>query len=98
MIGYSERAQRQVLELLLHYENLDRIEAVRNLIAALQQAEARIERAPQDGSRAPRPYPGLAGLGYDWIKSGRYWVAYSRGDPPVIAAVFYESADIPNRI
>jgi len=46
LIEYSQVAQRQLFELLRHYEELDRTEAVRNLIAALEQAEARIERTP----------------------------------------------------
>jgi hypothetical protein len=30
-----------------------------------------------------------------WIKVGRYWFRYAVIDPPVIVAVFYETADIP---
>ena len=98
MTEYSWRAQRQLFDLLLHYEGLDRTDAVRNLIAAMSQVEVSIERKPDAGLAAPRPYPSLARLGYAWIKSGSYWVAYSRGAPPVIVAVFHESADIPNRV
>jgi plasmid stabilization system protein ParE len=98
LIEYSQRAQRQLFELLLHYEKLDRTEAVRNLIAAMAQVEASIERKPDAGLPAPRPYPSLARLGYAWTKSGSYWVAYSRSAPSVIVGVFHESADIANRV
>jgi hypothetical protein len=32
------------------------------------------------------------------VKAGRYWIAYSTKQPPVIVAVFYETADIPGRL
>jgi hypothetical protein len=32
------------------------------------------------------------------VKAGRYWVAYLTTSPPVIAAVFYDAADIPCRL
>jgi len=40
----------------------------------------------------------LARKGHAWIKAGRYWGAYDTTTPPVIVAVFYEAADIPNRL
>jgi plasmid stabilization system protein ParE len=43
---YSPDAERQIDELRRHYRERDRPEAVRNLIAALTEAEARIERNP----------------------------------------------------
>jgi plasmid stabilization system protein ParE len=98
LIEYSRRAERQLAVLLLHYDKLGRTEAVANLLAAMKQAQTRIGRAPGSGLQAPRPYPELATLNYAWIKSGLYWVAYSRSNPPVIAAVFHDSADIPNRL
>ena len=53
---------------------------------------------PSAGSSAPRPYPDLARPGQAWIKSGRYWLAYSLTDPPVIVALFHDTADIPGRL
>ncbi len=68
------------------------------MIAALAEAEGRIELNPEDGLPAPRPYPVLRRAGRAWIKAGRYWVAYRISNPPVIVAVFFETADIPTRL
>lgn len=97
MIRLSTEAERQVVELLRHYARLGRLEAGRTLIAAIDQATAKIEREPGQGLAAPRPYPALARPGRAWTKAGRYWIAYSTGTPPVIVGVFYEAADIPGR-
>jgi hypothetical protein len=51
-----------------------------------------------DRTGAPRSYPEIARPGRLWIKSGRYWIAYSPNNPPVIVGVFYDTADIPGRI
>ena len=98
MIGYSARAERQIVALRHHYEDLGRTTAVCALIAALDEAEGRIERDPAAGLAAPRPYPKLARYGLAWIKSGRYWIAYSTGQSPVIVGVFFETANIPRRM
>ena len=97
MIGFTARAAQQFLELRQHYESLQRPEAVRGLIAALEQASRKIEANPEAGLAAPRPYPQLVRPGRAWVKSGRYWIAYNTTRPPVIAAVFYETANIPGR-
>ncbi len=47
--------------------------------------------APLSASRA-------AGPARAWVKAGRYWVAYNTTQPPVIVAVFYETANIPARL
>lgn len=98
MIAYTARALRQIDDLIRHYEDRERIEAIRGLSAALDEAEAKIAGNPAAGLAAPRPYPGLASKGRAWIKAGRYWIAYATATPPVIVAVFYEAADIPNRL
>ena len=67
-------------------------------IAALEDASRRIEANPAAGLVAPRPYPHVARPGRAWIKAGRYWIAYNTAHPPVIAAVFYETANIPGRL
>jgi plasmid stabilization system protein ParE len=95
---YSADAERQIDDLRQHYRERDRPEAVRNLISALVEAEARIERDPAAGLPAPRPYPSLARPGRAWIKVGRYYIAYSTTQPPVILAVFHETANIPGRL
>lgn len=98
MIGYTREAAQQVDDLRTHYEGRNRLEALRNLAAALNEAESRIERDPGAGLPAPRPYPVLSCAGRAWMKAGRYWIAYSLTSPPVILGVFFDAADIPRRI
>ena len=57
-----------------------------------------IAAEPRAGLLAPRPYPELRRAGRRWIIEGRYWIAYSLSSPPVISAVFYDTADIPGRL
>ena len=64
-------------------------------MAALDEADRRIEGNPSAGLTAPRPYPRLAQPGVLWVKAGRYWVYYTTTSPPVIVGVFYETANIP---
>jgi plasmid stabilization system protein ParE len=98
LIAYTARALRQIDDLIEHYEVRGRTEAIRALFSALDQAEGKIETNPAAGLPAPRPYPQLAHPGRKWLKAGRYWIAYNPTNPPVIVAVFYETADIPGRI
>lgn len=77
MIRLSRDAERQVTALLRHYKRLGRPEASRNLIAAIDDAVAHIERDPANGLLAPRPYPSLARTDRAWIQTGRYWISYS---------------------
>ncbi len=98
MIGLTALAQRQVAALRKNYEDKQRPEATRALIVAILAASDSIENNPAAGLSAPRPYPQLARPGRLWVKAGRYWVAYLTTDPPVIAAVFYDAADIPSRL
>jgi hypothetical protein len=67
-------------------------------LVALHDAERRIARDPAAGLPAPRPYPQVARPGRAWVKAGRYWVVYTITHPPVIAAVFYETVNIPARL
>ena len=97
MIGISPRARRQIAELRAYYLQELRLDAARNLLAAVRDAARRIEADPDAGLPAPRPYPALARPGQAWIKSGPYWIRYSTATP-TITAVFYESADIPGRL
>lgn len=98
MIPYTRRAARQVDDLLTHFMELERPEAMSNLLAALRDASTQIENAPGSGVPAPRPYPFLARPGRFWIKSGRYWVGYRRNPTLAIFAVFYDAANIPGRL
>jgi len=94
---YTPRAAKHVADLLRHYGDLERPEAMRTLLAALREASKTIESDPPAGLMAPRPYPRLAMPGRLWVKAGRYWVAYRRRPNLAIVAVLYETADIPNR-
>ena len=98
LIGFTAKALRQINTLRQHYEKLDRPEAVRNFIAAMQRAAERIEADPAAGLPAPRPYPELARPRRAWVQTGRYWALYRITKPPVIVAVFYDSANIPGRL
>jgi plasmid stabilization system protein ParE len=97
LIGLTARAERQFRELREHYEDLGRPEAIRGLIAALEEASREIERNPRAGLAAPRPYPHLVRPDRLWVKAGRYWIAYEP-TTPVIVGVFYETANIPRRL
>jgi plasmid stabilization system protein ParE len=99
LIDYTDEALEHVRDLRRHYESWDRAAAIRSLMRALAEAEARIELTPGVGLPAPRPYPQVARPGRAWIKSGRYWIVYTTTtSPPVIAGVFYDAADIPRRL
>jgi plasmid stabilization system protein ParE len=98
LIEYTRKAERHIDLLRQHYETHQRLEALRNLDVAIDDAETRIAYEPDAGLPAPRPYPFLARKGRAWIKAGRYWFAYSNTVPPVIVGVFYDTADIPNRV
>lgn len=97
MITLTPEAGDQVQALELYYIDQGRPQALRNLGYALAEASLIILNAPGRGLPAPRPYPELSASGLLWLKRGRYWIAY---DPagPVIAGVFFETDDIPNRI
>ena len=97
MIGLTTRAQRQFRELREHDEDFERPEATRGLIAALEEASRKIERNSTAGLPAPCPYPHLARPDRLWLKAGRYWIAYEPATP-VIVGVFYETANIPDRL
>jgi len=96
LISLTPEASGQILALERFYVDKQRPQALRNLGHALAEASLIIANAPERGIPAPRPYPNLAELGFLWLKRGRYWIAY---DPavPIIAGVFFDTDDIPNR-
>jgi plasmid stabilization system protein ParE len=98
LVEYAPGALRQVDDLLRYYEDRQRDGAADALRAALQAAERRIDERPNTGLPAPRPYRQLARPGVAWIKAGRYWVSYTTTSPPVIVAVYFETANIPGRL
>jgi len=98
VIAFSRRARKQLVELNRHFEERERPDAIRNLIAALRSALIAIEQDPDAGLPAPRPYPQLARQGTVWVKAGRYWIGYRRRPKLTIVAIFYETANIPGRL
>ena len=94
MIVFTPEAALQVRELYQHYEDRDRPEASRGLATALEAAWQKIVTNPAIGLPAPRPYPHLSRPGRQWIKAGRYWIAYRTEGSPAIIGVFYETANI----
>jgi plasmid stabilization system protein ParE len=98
LIEFTPEAERQVDELRSFYIRKLRSDALRNFLASLRAAVDQIERHPNEGKSAPRPYPDLIIPGRVWVKSGRYWVAYSTTKPPVIVGVFFETSDIPSLV
>jgi plasmid stabilization system protein ParE len=97
LIALTPEASAQVDALERFYIEKGRPQALRNLGHALAEASLIIANAPERGLPAPRPYPGLAALGLSWVKRGRYWIAYDAA-VPIIAGVFFETDDIPNRL
>ncbi len=98
MTLYSAQAAEQVRSLIRFYVSKGRPEAVTNLQDALARAEQGIDQQTGQDLYAPRPYPALGRPGLRWLKTGRYWISYSVATPPVIHAVFHDSADIPARL
>ncbi len=97
MIALAPEASAQLDAFERLYIAQQRPQALRNLGHALAEASLVILNAPRRGLTAPRPYPELAALELLWLKRGRYWIAY---DPagPIIAGVFFDTDDIPNRV
>ena len=97
MIELTPEASAQLEALERFYIEKQRPQALRNLGHALVEASLIILNAPERGISAPRPYPELARLALLWLKRGRYWIAYDQTGP-IIAGVFFETDDIPNRL
>jgi hypothetical protein len=69
------------------------------LVASIETACDRYENKRGLFFDAPRPYPNLASLGFRWAKEGSYWIAFEQTDAgPIMAGIFHEAADIPNRL
>ena len=99
MIPLSAAAEAALGALTQHYAALGRDRAIDRLVESVETACARYEAGRGLFFDAPRPYPDLADLGFRWAKQGPYWIAFDdTGKGPVVAGVFYETADIPNRL
>ncbi len=97
MIALTPEAATRVDTLERFTIGKGRPRALRTPGHASAEAGLIVANAPERGLPAPRPHPGLAALGLSWLKRGRCWIAY---DPtlPIIAGVFSETDDIPNRL
>lgn len=99
MIPLSVAAERHLDALTEYYASLGRDRAIERAAECVEAACRRYERRPGSFLPAPRPYPALASLGLRWTKEGPYWIAFAEGQHgAIVAGVFHEAADIPNRL
>jgi plasmid stabilization system protein ParE len=99
VIRLTSAAEAELASLVSHYARLGRDRAIDRLVDSIEIASARFEHGRGVFYPAPRPYPVLSDLGFSWTKEGPYWIAFEMtADGPVIAAIFHDTADIPNRI
>jgi len=92
-------AAAQFDALLDYYMERNRDDAIRRLRVALGEALTKIDTVPDGGRTFPGPYRGIGRWPYRWIKVHRYWFAYAvEGGDSVITNIFFESADIENRL
>ncbi|MDE1148501.1 MAG: hypothetical protein PW843_18095 [Azospirillaceae bacterium] len=96
MIHFSAEAEAQLASLQDYFEERLWLQALEKLADAVDEAERFILNEPAKGLPAPRPYPWLTQADVAWIKVHRYWFAY-RAQPPLVLALFDETADIPGR-
>jgi plasmid stabilization system protein ParE len=71
LIAYSATALRHIDELIAHYNRKRRPEAIRNLLAALEKAEATIAAGPRRPRSFPATYRALARPDRAWTNPGR---------------------------
>lgn len=99
MIPLSAAAEAALGALTRHYEALGRDRAIDRLAVSVETACDRYEKKRGLFFESPRPYPTLAGMGFRWTKEASYWIAFEEtGSGPVVAGIFHEAADIPNRL
>ena len=99
MVRITATAKAQLEALEDHYAKLGRDQAVIHMTAAVAGAVRRIEVQAGPFWPAPRPYPDLAMYGWRWLKEARYWIAFAdTPDGDTITGVFFETANIPDRI
>lgn len=98
MVALTPTAQQHVAELRVHYAGLERVQALENLLGAVEAAKAQIADNPFGGKPYPRPYRELESFGFYWLKARSYWIAYDLVPEKSIVGVFYETSDIPSRL
>ena len=97
MIPLSLTAREQYFELIRHYLEREREEAVNRLISALEEARRLIGEGYVNAVDHPSVYGGLARDGVKWVKCHRYWFAFTL-DEPVIFNILWDAADIVRRV
>lgn len=99
MVLITDAAQAQLEALEDHYARLGRDQASIRMAEAVAAASMRIEAQAGPFRPAPRPYPELEAYGWQWLKQGRYWIAFSAVPGGyAVNAVFFETVDIPGRL
>ena len=99
MVQITAEAQAQIEALERHYAALDRDLATIRLTEAVAVAVSRIEAGKGPFWPAPRPYPDLRDLEWQWLKEGRYWIAFvAATGGHAITGIFFDAADIPGRL
>lgn len=95
------RSARVQIELLSdYYLRIDRPEAVRRLISAVQDARGEIDYPRMIRHRYPGVHRELVSLNLVWIKIHAYWFGYRvmPDQESAIANVIWDGADIPSRV
>ena len=96
MIPLSLTAREQYFELIRHYLEKEREEAVNRLIDALEEARRIIGAGYVNAADHPSLYSGLARDGVKWVKCHRYWFSFTV-DEPVIFTILWDAADMVRR-
>jgi hypothetical protein len=97
MIPLSLTAREQYFELIQHYLEKEREEAVNRLIGALEDARRLIDAGYHNAVDHPSVYSRLARDGVKWVKCHRYWFGFTV-DEPVIFNILWDAADIVRRV
>jgi len=97
ILPYTARAAVHVDALVAHYLADENPEAAINLRRQLVAASAAIANGTARTFPHPRPYPQLQEMGAYWVYFPPYWIAFRRPSDPVISAVWYDQANMPER-
>jgi hypothetical protein len=99
MVLITAAAQAQLEALESYCAKLGRDLAAVRMAEAVSHAASRIEAQAGPFWTAPRPYPELSWYGWQWLKVGRYWIAFTPiAGGHAITGVFFETANIPRRL
>ncbi len=99
MIPLSAAAEAEPDALTSYYETLGRDRAIDRLVEAGGTACDRYDRRRGLFYDSPRPLPGACRYGSSLDEGGTLWIPFEETTAgPVVAGIFHESADIPNRL